>query len=298
MTQSDTAMSDDQSDDQVKVNGRPLDEVKQSVLAAAKRMYAARPGRGHGRERLGSGRRRHRGRDAVVARLRGDDPRRPGAGRPSTARWSRASGRPPPRRRVHLCAFAAYPEVGGVVHCHAKYASMYAVAHRPIPAAIDEFIVYIGGEVPICDYFASGSDGLGPEVASKLADRSAALMANHGLVAIGKSVDDALHSAMVVEHNAHIFWGAASSSAASSSCPRRTSATSPASTTTSASTPGCRSQVRKDHKLSAIASWIHGPAWVENPSGARQSKASAARSSPKLASWMRTLSDRPGAQYD
>ncbi len=45
-------------------------------------------------------------------------------------------------------------------------------------------------------------------MASKLVDRSAALMANHGLVAIGKSVDDALHSALVVEHNAQIFWGA------------------------------------------------------------------------------------------
>jgi L-fuculose-phosphate aldolase len=110
---------------------------------------------------------------------------------------------------VHLACFAAYPEVQGVVHCHAKYASMFAVAHRPIPAAIDESIVYIGGDVPVCDYFASGSDGLGPEVASKLADRSAALMANHGLVCVGKSVEDALHSAAVVEHNAQIMWGAA-----------------------------------------------------------------------------------------
>jgi L-fuculose-phosphate aldolase len=33
-------------------------------------------------------------------------------------------------------------------------------------------------------------------------------MANHGLVTIGKSVEDALHSALVVEHNAEIVWGA------------------------------------------------------------------------------------------
>ena len=85
---------------------------------------------------------------------------------------------------------------------------MYAVAHQPIPAAIDEFVVYIGGDVPCCDYFAVGQRRPRSEVASKLVDRSAALMANHGLVAIGKSVDDALHSALVVEHNAQIFWGA------------------------------------------------------------------------------------------
>jgi ribulose-5-phosphate 4-epimerase/fuculose-1-phosphate aldolase len=33
-------------------------------------------------------------------------------------------------------------------------------------------------------------------------------MANHGMVCVGKSVEDALHSALVVEHNAQIMWGA------------------------------------------------------------------------------------------
>ena len=45
-------------------------------------------------------------------------------------------------------------------------------------------------------------------MASRLGDRSATLMANHGMVAVGKNVDDALHSAVVVEHNAQIMWGA------------------------------------------------------------------------------------------
>jgi L-fuculose-phosphate aldolase len=109
---------------------------------------------------------------------------------------------------LHLSCYTSFPEVQGVVHCHAKYASMFAVAHRSIPAGIDEFIVYIGGDVPICEYQPSGSAHLGPEVASKLGDRSAALMANHGMVCVGKSVEDALHSALVVEHNAQIMWGA------------------------------------------------------------------------------------------
>lgn len=109
---------------------------------------------------------------------------------------------------VHLATLAAHPEVSGVVHSHALHASMFAVAHRDIPAAIDEFIVYIGGEVRCCDYHPSGSQELADAVAANLADRSATLMANHGLVTIGKSPADALHAAIVVEHNAQIFWGA------------------------------------------------------------------------------------------
>jgi L-fuculose-phosphate aldolase len=111
-------------------------------------------------------------------------------------------------KALHLECYRSYPEVGGVVHCHARHASMFAVAHRPIPAGIDEFVIYIGGDVPCADYRQSGSDELATELASHLKDRSAALMANHGLVCVGKNVDDALHSAAVVEHNAQIMWGA------------------------------------------------------------------------------------------
>ncbi|MCP4436621.1 MAG: fuculose phosphate aldolase [Actinomycetia bacterium] len=109
---------------------------------------------------------------------------------------------------LHLECYRNYPEVGAVVHCHAKHSSMFAVAHKPIPAGIDEFVIYIGGDVPCADYRQSGTAELATEVAKHLADRSAALMANHGLLCVGKDVQDALHSAQVVEHNAQIMWGA------------------------------------------------------------------------------------------
>jgi L-fuculose-phosphate aldolase len=115
---------------------------------------------------------------------------------------------PTSEKALHLECYTRYPEVGGVVHCHAKHSSMFAVAHRPIPAGIDEFVIYIGGDVPCADYRQSGTDELATEVAAHLVDRSAALMANHGLLCVGKDVEDALHSATVVEHNAQIMWGA------------------------------------------------------------------------------------------
>lgn len=188
-------------------NGAPLDEVRHAVLAAAKEMYAK--GLVEGTAGNVSGRvddgtvvvtpsslsyEEMTLDDLVVVDLEGN-----------VVAGTRSATS---EKGVHLAAFAAYPEVGGVVHCHAAHASMYAVAHRPIPAAIDEFVVYIGGDVPCGDYQQSGSDGLSAEVARHLVDRSAVLMANHGLVTIGKSVEDALHSAAVVEHNAKIMFGA------------------------------------------------------------------------------------------
>ena len=72
-----------------------------------------------------------------------------------------------------------------MIHSHAVYATMFATIREPVPAVIEEVIVYIGGDVPVCEYKATGTDELGDEVARNLADRSAALLANHGMVTIG-----------------------------------------------------------------------------------------------------------------
>jgi L-fuculose-phosphate aldolase len=109
---------------------------------------------------------------------------------------------------LHLGSFRQYPEVGGVLHCHPIHASMFALLHEPIPAYVEEFVVFVGGEVPVGEYRVTGSDELADEVTRLLADRSAMLMANHGLVCVGKSVEDALHTAELVEHNARIIAGA------------------------------------------------------------------------------------------
>ena len=111
-------------------------------------------------------------------------------------------------KSLHLACYRAYDEVRGVIHAHPKHASMFALVHQPIPAAVEEFVVFIGGDVRVCEYRTTGTDELAEVVAAGLADRSATLMANHGMVTIGKDVDDALHAALVVEHNAHIVWGA------------------------------------------------------------------------------------------
>lgn len=119
------------------------------------------------------------------------------------------SGRPSTEKAMHLACYRTFPEVGGVVHCHPAYASMFAIARRPIPAAIEEVIVYVGGDVPVADYAMTGSDDLAAEVVRHLGAGSAVLMANHGLLCVGKSPADALHTAQVVERTAHIVFGAA-----------------------------------------------------------------------------------------
>ena len=114
---------------------------------------------------------------------------------------------PTTEKDLHLSALRLYPELGAVIHSHAVYATMFALAHEPVPAVIEEVVVYLGGDVPCCDYKGTGTAELGDEVAAKLVDRGAALLANHGLVTCASTPEKALHNAALVERTAKIVWG-------------------------------------------------------------------------------------------
>ena len=116
--------------------------------------------------------------------------------------------RPTTEQALHLAVLRAYPELGAVIHSHAKFATMFAVAREPIPCVIEEFQIYVGGEVAVANYALTGSDALGEECAKHLAQRGAVLMANHGLLAAGRDLAQAYHVTALVERTAEIVWGA------------------------------------------------------------------------------------------
>jgi L-fuculose-phosphate aldolase len=115
---------------------------------------------------------------------------------------------PSTEMNLHLSCYRAFDDIGSVIHSHPVWATMFAISHQPIPAVIDEFAVYCGGEVRCADYAASGTPDVGNNAVKALEGRAAALIANHGLVAVGPRPDKALHVTALVERTAQIVWGA------------------------------------------------------------------------------------------
>jgi L-fuculose-phosphate aldolase len=115
---------------------------------------------------------------------------------------------PSSEMQLHLACFSAFDDVGSVIHSHPVWATMFAIAHESIPACIDEFAVYCGGDVRCTDYAASGTPDVGANAVKALEGRGAALIANHGLVAVGPRPDKVLHITALVERTAQIVWGA------------------------------------------------------------------------------------------
>src|SRR4026209_2540429 len=115
---------------------------------------------------------------------------------------------PTTEKALHLSALKLHDDVGATMHCHAKFATMFALTRKAIPAVIEEFDVFVGGDVDVAEYKTTGTEELAVEIASHVGKKAAVLMANHGLFAVGKNPKDVLHIAALIERTAEIIWGA------------------------------------------------------------------------------------------
>ena len=109
--------------------------------------------------------------------------------------------------RMHMQILRRRPDVGGVVHCHSRHATILACAGKPIPAVHYMVGVSGGASVPVAPYATFGSEDLADAVVAALDGRNAALMANHGQIAVAPSLSHALLIAEEIEEQAAVYWG-------------------------------------------------------------------------------------------
>jgi L-fuculose-phosphate aldolase len=107
--------------------------------------------------------------------------------------------RPSSEWRFHLDIMRARPEVGAIVHTHAPYATALAMARREIPACHYMIARFGGAPIRVAGYALFGTAELSRLVLEALRDRSACLMANHGFVTTGATLEAAMLAAVELE---------------------------------------------------------------------------------------------------
>ena len=108
--------------------------------------------------------------------------------------------------RFHLDIMQARPEAGAIVHTHATYCTVLAIARKGIPAAHYMVAVFGGSSVRCAGYARYGTKELSLLALEALADRSACLMANHGMIAFGGSLEQAMWRAVELETLAKQYY--------------------------------------------------------------------------------------------
>ena len=106
---------------------------------------------------------------------------------------------------LHGDIYRTRPEVNAVVHVHSPYATALACLRREIPAF--HYMVAIGGGASIrCARYATfGTQALSTAVMEALSERRACLLANHGVVAVGASIQAAYELTLAIEDLAHQY---------------------------------------------------------------------------------------------
>ena len=128
--------------------------------------------------------------------IKADGTPRPGQRAPSTE-W-----------QLHRDVLGARPDVGAIVHTHSLFCTTVSCLRRGIPA-IHYMVVLAGSdEIPCADYATFGSAELAHNAVVALRGGNACLLANHGMIALGATLPEALRLAAEVETLASQFWHA------------------------------------------------------------------------------------------
>ena len=118
---------------------------------------------------------------------------------------------------THLELYKAFPGIGGVVHTHSRWATLFAQAGRGIPALGTTHADYFYGEIrctrqmtpdEIRDEYEANTGKVIAESfsGSDAADNPAVLVHSHGPFTWGANAAEAVHNAVVLEELAFMAW--------------------------------------------------------------------------------------------
>lgn len=107
---------------------------------------------------------------------------------------------------VHRQIYLRRSDVGAIVHTHSFYATALSCVRQSIPVIVEEQSQVIGAGIACTRYVPAGQHrALGEEAARVIGESNGLLLANHGVVSCGRSIEEAMFAAQIIERVAHMF---------------------------------------------------------------------------------------------
>ncbi len=101
--------------------------------------------------------------------------------------------------RFHCNIYRERDDAGAIVHVHSPYATALSCLRRDIPAFHYMVAVAGGNSIRCARYSTFGTQALSDRAVAALEGRRACLLANHGMIALGAGLEEALRMAIEVE---------------------------------------------------------------------------------------------------
>ncbi len=114
--------------------------------------------------------------------------------------------RPSTEWRFHFDLLRARSDAGAVVHAHPTYCTALAIARKPIPSCHYMIAAFGGNDVRCSGYATFGTQKLSDLALEAIKDRTACLLANHGMIALGDTLAKAMWRAVELETIARQYY--------------------------------------------------------------------------------------------
>lgn len=110
-------------------------------------------------------------------------------------------------REIHRGVLNKRPDVNAVIHTHSAYAMACCAIEGGIPPLSEEMAQLLGGGIPLSKRFVPSERHveLGEVIVDSLGEANAVLIRNHGPVCCGRSLEEAMVCAQVVEKSAQMY---------------------------------------------------------------------------------------------
>ncbi|WP_448536369.1 L-ribulose-5-phosphate 4-epimerase [Pseudothermotoga sp.] len=107
---------------------------------------------------------------------------------------------------THLHLYRSIEWAKSIIHTHSTFATVWAVAEKPIPVLCTAHADVFGEEIPLSEYAPVGSEAIAKAVLKVLGKSGVVLLRKHGVMVVGNSLDDAIKKAIFLEEVAKIAY--------------------------------------------------------------------------------------------
>lgn len=115
------------------------------------------------------------------------------------------SGKGSSERYLHSGIYSIRSDVKAIIHVHSLALTAFACARKPINQNIHPENILVFDEIPLAEYAMPSSKELVENTLKYFVKRDVVLMANHGVVACGKDLEDAYTKIEMAEANAQLI---------------------------------------------------------------------------------------------
>ena len=115
-------------------------------------------------------------------------------------------GRPSSEIAMHIIVYDWRPDIGACCHAHPPYATAFAAIGLKLPLGILPEVSILLGDIPLVEYLPTGKADAWKKFDKYIDGHFAFLLKNHGVLTLGRNMEEAFARMETVEHYARIIY--------------------------------------------------------------------------------------------